>query len=115
MGWLSVFSALACLFDSLSGLYRDWRLRRAGALRKAVYLPSRTPRDVPGGGLKLWSTLTVLVPMNLIAACANINAPVAGCEWVRPIIVAEADKLTTATTRVLLTHNEMYEEFCRDD
>ena len=31
MGWLSVFSALACLFDSLSGLYRDWRLRRAGA------------------------------------------------------------------------------------
>ena len=31
MGWLSVFSALACLFYSLSGLYRDWRLRRAGA------------------------------------------------------------------------------------
>ena len=31
MGWLSVFSALACLFNSLSGLYRDWRLRRAGA------------------------------------------------------------------------------------
>ena len=31
MGWPSVFSALACLFDSLSGLYRDWRLRRAGA------------------------------------------------------------------------------------
>ena len=31
MGWLSVFSALACLFDSLSCLYRDWRLRRAGA------------------------------------------------------------------------------------
>ena len=31
MGWLSAFGALACLFDSLSGLYRDWRLRRAGA------------------------------------------------------------------------------------
>ena len=31
MGWLSAFSALARLFDSLSGLYRDWRLRRAGA------------------------------------------------------------------------------------
>ena len=53
--------------------------------------------------------------MSLAAAGANINAPAAGCEWVRPIIVAEADKLTTATTRVLLAHNEMYEEFCRDD
>tara|TARA_B100000745_G_C20079487_1_gene368766 strand:- start:684 stop:851 length:168 start_codon:yes stop_codon:yes gene_type:complete len=53
--------------------------------------------------------------MNLISACANINAPVAGCEWVRPIIVEEADRLTTATKRALLAHNELYEEFCRDD
>ena len=30
MGWLSAFSALARLFDSLSGLYRDWRLRATG-------------------------------------------------------------------------------------
>ena len=31
MGWLSAFSALARLFNSLTGIYRDWRLRRAGA------------------------------------------------------------------------------------
>ena len=31
MGWLSAFIALARLFTSLSGIYRDWRLRRAGA------------------------------------------------------------------------------------
>ena len=30
MGWLSAFRALARLFDSLSGLYRDWRLRATG-------------------------------------------------------------------------------------
>ena len=30
MGWLSAFSALARLFDSLSGLYRDWQLRSTG-------------------------------------------------------------------------------------
>ena len=30
MGWLSAVSALARLFDSLSGLYRDWRLRATG-------------------------------------------------------------------------------------
>jgi len=31
MGWLSSFSALARLFNSLTGIYRDWRLRGAGA------------------------------------------------------------------------------------
>ena len=31
MGWLSAFSALARLFNSLTGIYRDSRLRRAGA------------------------------------------------------------------------------------
>ena len=31
MGWLSAVGALARLFGSLSGLYLDWRLRRAGA------------------------------------------------------------------------------------
>ena len=30
MGWLSALSALARLFDSLSGLYRDWQLRSTG-------------------------------------------------------------------------------------
>ena len=49
--------------------------------------------------------------MSLTAACANINAPVAGCEWVRPIIVADNDVLTRETKRALLVHNEAYEEF----
>ena len=31
MGWLSSFNALARLFNSLTGIYRDWRLRGAGA------------------------------------------------------------------------------------
>ena len=31
MGWLSAFSALARLFNSLTGIYRDWGLRRTGA------------------------------------------------------------------------------------
>ena len=31
MGWLSAFSALARLFNSLTGIYRDSRLRGAGA------------------------------------------------------------------------------------
>jgi hypothetical protein len=51
--------------------------------------------------------------MNLIVGCANINAPADGCEWVKPISVAEADRLTTATKRALLGHNEAWTEFCK--
>jgi len=49
---------------------------------------------------------------SLIAGCANINALTGGCEWIRPIILGEDDRLTTAIKRALLAHNEMDEEFC---
>jgi len=51
--------------------------------------------------------------MNLIAGCANINALADGCGRVKPISVAEADRLTTATKRALLAHNEAWTEFCK--
>ena len=44
--------------------------------------------------------------MSLTAACASIDAPPDGCGWVKPISVAEEDRLTTATKRALLAHNE---------
>ena len=31
MNWLSAITAVSRLFSSLAGLFRDWRLRRAGA------------------------------------------------------------------------------------
>ena len=31
MNWLSAIAAVSKLFGALTGLYRDWRLRRAGA------------------------------------------------------------------------------------
>ena len=31
MNWLSAITAISKLFGALTGLYRDWRLRRAGA------------------------------------------------------------------------------------
>ena len=89
MNWLSAIAAVRKLFSALTGLYRDWRKL-----------------------LPIWILLTT---MNWIAACDSINAPVAGCEWIRPISVAEEDRLTTATKRALLAHNELYEEICRDD
>ena len=50
--------------------------------------------------------------MSLTAACASIDAPVAGCEWIRPIILAEDDVLTRETKLALLRHNETWSEFC---
>ena len=50
--------------------------------------------------------------MNWIAACGSINAPVAGCEWIRPITVAEADRQTTETKRALPAQNLLVDEFC---
>ena len=51
--------------------------------------------------------------MNLIAGCADINAPVDGCGRVKPISVAEENRLTTETKRTLLVHNEAWTEFCK--
>jgi len=52
---------------------------------------------------------------SLIFACTNINAPAGGSKWVRPIIIAEADNLTTAPKCALLAHKKIFEEFWRDD
>ncbi len=49
--------------------------------------------------------------MNWIAARDDINALAGGCGWVQPIIVAEDDRLTTATKRKFLAHNEAWLEF----
>ncbi len=49
----------------------------------------------------------------MTVGCATIDAPVAGCEWVRPIILDEDVSLTTGTKRVVLAHNESWSEFCR--
>jgi len=53
--------------------------------------------------------------MDLISACTNISAPGGGCDWAKPIILAEKDKLTTATKRALLAHNEAQNEFSKLD
>ena len=74
--------------------------------RKPAWLPSKPDRLEPNGWLKSLPIWTLLVTMTLIAGCANINAPA-------DISVAEADRLTTATKRALLAHNEAWSEFCK--
>ena len=113
MNWLSAITAVSRLFGVLTELYRDWRLRRAGAKEARLAEPLRPDRLGPNGWRKSLPIWTLVVTMNLISACASINAPVAGCEWVKPIIVAEEDKLATATKRASPAHYEAWSEFSK--
>ena len=81
--------------------------------RKLDYRHSKPDRLEPNGWRKSLPIWTLLVTMTLIAGCATIDAPVAGCEWIRPIILDEDDRLTTGTKRVVLAHNEAWSEFCK--
>ena len=78
-----------------------------------AWLPSKPDRLEPNGWRKSLPIWTLLMTMTLIVGCANINAPVDGCGWVKPISVAEEDRLTTATKRALLAHDEAWSEFCK--
>jgi hypothetical protein len=81
-------------------------------LRKPDWPPLRRSRDALSGGSRSKLKLLVLATMLSVSGCANIDAPVAGCEWVRPIILMEDDRLTTLTMRALLAHNEAVAVFC---
>jgi len=112
VNWLSAITAVSKLFGTLTGLYRDWGLRRAGA-KEARLSASKLDRLGPNGWQKSLPIWTLLVTMNLIAGCANISAPADGCGRVKPISVAQADRRTTATKRALLAQNKTWSGFCK--
>ena len=105
MNWLSAITAVSKLFGALTGLTVAGGCVGQGP-KKLACPPSRRNGQVPNGWWKSLPIWILLITMNLISACANINAPPDGCGWVQPIIVAEDDTLTTATKRALLAHNE---------
>ena len=83
-------------------------------VRKPDYRRSKTPRGVLGGGSISRLKLLALATMLSVSGCSNIEAPDAGCEWIRPIILAEDDRLTIPTVMSILAHNEAAAEFCQN-
>ena len=79
--------------------------------RKLAYRHSKPNRFGPSGWRKSLPIWILLMTTSLISACAKINAPPDGCGWVKLIIVAEEDRLTTATKQALLAHNKAWTEF----
>jgi hypothetical protein len=63
-----------------------------------------------------WNRLGVLLFLGLsLSACAT-PAPVivdTSCDWVRPILVSDADQITDATARDILAHNKSWALRCR--
>ncbi len=78
-----------------------------------AWLPPKPDRFEPNGWRRSLHIWIVSMMLRLTAGCATIDAPVAGCEWIRPIILDEDDSLTTGTKRALLAHNEAWTEFCK--
>ena len=83
------------------------------AAKEAACPPSRQNGHVPNGWRKSLAIWILLTMTSLTAGCAAIDAPVAGCEWIRPIILDEDDRLTNGTKRAVLAHNEAWTEFCK--
>ena len=111
MGWLSAVGALARLFGSLSGLYRDWRLSVTG--RKEARLSAL--EDVQKRARRRVDIETEIAGLSddaLRQRLRQYRRAGGGREWVRPIILADDDRLTTATMRALLAHNEAVAVFC---
>lgn len=63
-----------------------------------------------------WSRLVILLALGVaVTACAGPPRRVVvdtACDWVRPILVADADILTDATARAILAHDEAWEARC---
>jgi hypothetical protein len=55
-------------------------------------------------------TWMLLAAMTLLASCDRTGA--VGCETWRPILVADADALTTETARAVLAHNLTGRRLC---
>ena len=62
--------------------------------------------------LFLYTPLKKISTINTLAGVTKITG-LSGCGWIKPITVAEEDRLTTATKRALLAHNEAWSEFCK--
>jgi hypothetical protein len=63
----------------------------------------------------------VCLTMMLLASCATTGPGKtefvtvdSACEWVKPIYIADADKLTPETARQLLSHNRAWKAACAD-
>lgn len=56
--------------------------------------------------------LLILPPAGCATNGRVIEASTSGCEWTRPIYVAEQDVLTDATARQILANNETGHRLC---
>jgi hypothetical protein len=58
--------------------------------------------------------LLIVLPLS---ACATPETKIVdtSCNWVKPIYVRKADKLSSPTATEILTHDDKWKQFCGDN
>jgi len=62
--------------------------------------------------MKYLSLSLVLASALFLASCGMLGVG-DDCSWVRPILVDDEDRLTEATARDILIHNEVWKRLCK--
>ncbi len=63
--------------------------------------------------MRLIKKLRKATAMLCVAGCAQVPSPeIDPCLWANPIRPSDEDQLTDKTTKQILVHNEMGEQFC---
>lgn len=58
------------------------------------------------------TTLAVCLVAALIGLCGCSGAPVADCQWAKPIYIDPQDQFTDTTAREILEHNQTGLKMC---
>ena len=62
--------------------------------------------------MKLKPALAALLTIMFISSCVSVGASKNNCSWIKPIFIEDKDKLTSATARTILLHNETWDKLC---
>lgn len=93
---------------------------RTEAAKESAAIREEIARREPGVAREAlkekWRRMAILLTVaGGVSACAA-PIPVAvdtSCDWVRPILVVDADQITDATARDILAHNEAWKRRCK--
>jgi len=64
--------------------------------------------------MKVSKLFTVVLMVSFLSACMKPETKIVdtSCDWVKPIFVRKADKLSTPTASEILAHDDKWKQFC---
>lgn len=64
--------------------------------------------------MRVSKILIVILSVSFLSACATPEIKIVdtSCNWVKPIYVRKADKLSNLTATEILAHDDKWKQFC---